>query len=74
MTLGDNTPNALAAQLDVTGLQVRSFLRATYPRDPSEKHARWILDVEQVAAVRAYFGDRALRRRAMATGSNNTTA
>jgi hypothetical protein len=52
------TPNALAAELGVSGVGLRHFLRAAYPRDEREKWGRWELTAEQVDAARAHFGRR----------------
>lgn len=48
-------PNDLAQQIGVTGLQLRNFLRAAYPRDKSMHGAAWFLTDDQIAAVRLYF-------------------
>lgn len=49
-------PAELAAELGVTGLALRNWLRMTYPRSPHERGASWSLTPKQVAAARAYFG------------------
>src|SRR5688572_14399258 len=52
-------PEDLAQQLGITGLRLRNFLRAAYPRPEALRGTSWILTSDQVAAARAYFGERA---------------
>lgn len=49
-------PPDLALELGVTQKCIRDFLRKRYPRTASNKHERWYVDADQVAAVRARFG------------------
>ena len=44
-------PEELAADLRVTGLAVRTILRARFPRPENEKGRSWILTNEQVRVV-----------------------
>lgn len=50
------TPNQLAAELGLSGLQVRRFLRKRFPRSGVEFHTRWALTDEQVDVVRGELG------------------
>lgn len=49
-------PEELAAELGVTGLTVRNYLRTRYPRDPSEHGTNWSLSEEQARDVVEHFG------------------
>lgn len=51
----DETPEDLARELGVPGKTIRDWLRAEYPRTPSEAHQRWHLTPDQAAAVRRQF-------------------
>ena len=49
-------PEMLASELGMSNAkQIRAFLRATFPRDDSEKRSSWILTEKQAEAVRARF-------------------
>ena len=50
------TPNQLAAELGLSGVQVRRFLRQRFPRSGVEFHTRWALTDEQVDVVREEIG------------------
>jgi hypothetical protein len=55
-----HTPNSLASRLvgaeeaEKFGKQMRAFLRAMFPRDPSLKGSNWTMSDEQVATVTAW--------------------
>lgn len=50
-------PEELAARLGLDGRRVREFLRATYPREESERGADWYLTAEQAEGVIEEFSD-----------------
>jgi hypothetical protein len=54
--LSARTPDVLAREVGRTGLQVRSYLRATYPDAAPGRGGRWWLTPTQVQAVLDHFG------------------
>lgn len=55
MSQGFTTPTELARRLGVTPLQLRNWLRATFPRPDAEKYQRWHLDEKMVRAATSWF-------------------
>lgn len=49
------TPKDLAVELGVSPKTIRGWLRLQYPRTDAEHATRWMLNSEQVEAVRARF-------------------
>ncbi len=54
-------PDALAAELGITGRSLRRWLRNTYPRGDADFHMAWHMTDAQVAAARKRFADPARR-------------
>lgn len=48
-------PEDLAKELDVSGKQIRAFLRQTFPRAAEQKRSSWYLTKQQADAVRERF-------------------
>ena len=48
-------PEQLAKELNVSGKQIRAFLRSEFPRPQEQKRSSWILTKAQADAVRARF-------------------
>ena len=48
-------PEELAKELEVSGKQIRAFLRAEFPRAAKEKNTSWQLNAAQVKRVREHF-------------------
>ncbi len=52
------TPRELAGELGISPKKLRSWLRTTYPRHPSELGQSWYLTKPQADAAREHFGTR----------------
>ena len=61
-------PEALAADLGISGKIVRGFLRQTFARPIEAKGTTWVLSAEQASATVAHF----VSRRAPETKPNET--
>lgn len=48
-------PEQLAAELKVSGKEIRGWLRQQYPRTAEQRNTAWELDAKQAAAVRKRF-------------------
>jgi hypothetical protein len=48
-------PEDLAKELNISGKQIRAFLRREFTRPLSEKRTSWLLTKEMADAVRDYF-------------------
>lgn len=48
-------PEDLATELEISGKQIRAFLRSEYPRKADEKNTSWVLTEAMANAVRERF-------------------
>jgi len=48
-------PEMLASELEVSGKQIRAYLRKEFPRTKETKNTAWELNAKQADAVRNHF-------------------